>query len=237
MDIARILLACLAAIPGAWIALVLADRIPDAQSLVSPRPRFPFPRGLSLGDGSVYLVTALAYALAAARFEEIGYLIAYIGFFTVLIALSVMDIETLRLPDRLIFPSIGVTLVIIGAASAIDGSTEQIGGAVVTALGYFGVLFLTHLAYPAGMGFGDVKLAFLMGLYLGWPTSGGLDAMVVVVWAMLLGFGLGSITGIGVLVVKGRSAPYPFGPFLALGAALVILISPELLPEPGALIF
>jgi leader peptidase (prepilin peptidase)/N-methyltransferase len=87
------------------------------------------------------------------------------------------------------------------------------------------------------MGFGDVKLAFLLGLYLGWPTGGGIEAFVMVVWAMLIGFGLGSVIGIGVLAVKGRSTPYPFGPFLVVGAVTVILVAPQLVADRTTLLF
>jgi leader peptidase (prepilin peptidase)/N-methyltransferase len=150
---------------------------------------------------------------------------------------SVIDMETLRLPDRLVFPSVGISLVVIVGASLADRSSDQIGGAVIGAFVYFGILLLAHLVYPAGMGFGDVKLAFLLGLYLGWPTGGGMEAFVVVIWAMLVGFGLGSVIGIGVLAIKGRSTPYPFGPFLVAGAVIVMLVTPELVPNPDTLLF
>jgi leader peptidase (prepilin peptidase)/N-methyltransferase len=192
---------------------------------------------MPLTEGVTYLVTAAAFALGAARFDEVGYLAAYLALFTVLIALSVIDGETLRLPDRLVFPSVVASLVVIGIASLVDGSAEQLGGAAIGAFCYFGILLIAHLVYPAGMGFGDVKLAFLLGLYLGWPTGDGMQAFVAVVWAMLLGFGLGSVIGIGVLAVKGRSTPYPFGPFLVIGAGAVMLLLPELVAEPDKLLF
>jgi prepilin signal peptidase PulO-like enzyme (type II secretory pathway) len=74
-------------------------------------------------------------------------------------------------------------------------------------------------------------------MFLGWPVTGSLEVFVLVMWAMLLGFGLGSVIGIGVLVVRGRSTPYPFGPFLALGAAIVMLAAEGLLPSSADLRF
>lgn len=230
-------LAALAALPAAWLALVFADRIPDAHPLFRPFPSAPFPRGMSMADASLYPLTALLFVLGGLRFDEPGYLLAYLGLFTVLIALSIIDIATLRLPDRLVFPSIGVTLVVICGACIADRSTGQLQSALAGALLYFGVLFLAHVVYPAGMGFGDVKMAFLMGLFLGWPTTGGVDVVVVVMWAMLAGFGLGSILGIGILIFRGRSSPYPFGPFLALGAVIVMLVTPDLVPVSTSLRF
>jgi leader peptidase (prepilin peptidase)/N-methyltransferase len=237
MDALRVTLAVVAALPAGWLALVFADRVPGARPLFRPWPHIPFPRGLSLGEGSVYPLTGLAFLLAAWRFEEVGYLIAYLALFTSLIALSVIDMQTLRLPDRLVFPSVLVGAVAVAISAVVEGSITPVIGALTGAVIYFGVLLLAHLLHPAGMGFGDVKLAFLMGMALGWPTEGGLDAFVLVVWAMLVGFGLGSVIGIAILVVRGRSAAYPFGPFLAVGAAAVMLLAPDLLPDGGTLAF
>src|SRR5829696_5782032 len=119
-DDVRVLLSALAAIPAGWVSLVLADRIPDAQPLLRPFPRFPFPRGVALGDGFVYLLVAALFVLGALRFDEGAYLVAYLAVFTVLVALSVIDIQTLRLPDRLVLPSIGASLVLLVAVSVAD---------------------------------------------------------------------------------------------------------------------
>jgi leader peptidase (prepilin peptidase)/N-methyltransferase len=163
--------------------------------------------------------------------------VAYLALFTSLIALSVIDMQTLRLPDRLVFPSVLVGAAAVAISAVVDGSITPVVGALTGAFIYFGVLLVAHLLHPAGMGFGDVKLAFLMGMALGWPTEGGLDAFVLVVWAMLVGFGLGSVIGIGILVVRGRSAAYPFGPFLAVGSVAVMLLAPDLLPDGTGLAF
>jgi leader peptidase (prepilin peptidase)/N-methyltransferase len=78
------------------------------------------------------------------------------------------------------------------------------------------------------MGFGDVKLALSMGLWVGWMRTDGLAAFSVVLYAMLMGFALGTVAGLAVMAVRRRSAPYPFGPFLVLGALLAILLSDSL---------
>lgn len=237
MDELRVLAAVVLALPAGWLALVFADRVPGARPTFRPWPAVPFPRGLSLGDGFVYPVTAAAFVLAALRFDEPAFLAGYLALFTVLIGLSVIDIQTLRLPDRLVFPSILVGAAAVGVSAVADGSITPVVGALTGAALYFGFLLAAHLIHPAGMGFGDVKLAFLMGMALGWPTHGGLQVLALVMWAMLAGFGLGSVIGIGILVVRGRSAAYPFGPFLALGAGAVILAAPHLLPPGTALAF
>jgi leader peptidase (prepilin peptidase)/N-methyltransferase len=236
-DDLRVIVAALAAIPAAWVSLVLAERIPDAQPLLRPFPRIPFPRGLSLGDGFVYPFTASLFVLGALRFEDGWHLAAYLGLFTVLVALSVIDLQTLRLPDRLVFPSVAATLVMLVGVSIATGDFDQLATGVIGGFAYFAILFIAHVIYPPGMGFGDVKMAFLMGMFLGWMVTGTLEVFVLVMWAMLAGFGLGSVIGIGVLIVRGRSTPYPFGPFLALGAVVTMLVSEGLLPSSTDLRF
>jgi leader peptidase (prepilin peptidase)/N-methyltransferase len=232
-----LVLAAMASLPAAWLVLVFVDRIPDRRPLWRPWPAIPLPRGLSLADGSVYPITAAVFVLTALRFEEIYPLVCYAALATVLVALSAIDIETLRLPDRLVLPSIVAGLAAISASAAIDGELVQLTAALVGGAIYFAFLLAAHLVSPRGMGFGDVKLAFLMGMFLAWPTGGLFDAFVAVLWAMLIGFGGGSIIGIGILVVRGRSAPYPFGPFLIAGAVTVMLAAPTLLPDGDALLF
>ena len=76
-----------------------------------------------------------------------------------------------------------------------------------------------HLISPAGMGFGDVKLAAVMGLYLGWLAAGYATAFVLVLWALGIGALAASALGIALLAFQGknRRTPIPFGPYLAFG--------------------
>src|SRR5262249_33476116 len=86
----------------------------------------------------------------------------------------------------------------------------------------FAFFFLAALAYPAGMGMGDVKLAGVLGLYL------GRDVAVAIAAALLLALAV----GIGIMIRKGvaagRKTALPFGPFLAVGAVIAILVGPAL---------
>jgi leader peptidase (prepilin peptidase)/N-methyltransferase len=106
---------------------------------------------------------------------------------------------------------------------------EHDGGALVRALigavVASGGLLVLALLYPRGMGMGDVKLALLLGLYLGWLSLGH------VLLGLFLGFLLGSVVGIGLLVtgVRGRKDHLPFAPFLAAGAVLAVLVGQPLL--------
>jgi leader peptidase (prepilin peptidase)/N-methyltransferase len=93
---------------------------------------------------------------------------------------------------------------------------------------YFVGLLITHLISPNGLGFGDVKLALLLGLFLGWAAGGYLDAVGLVVLGLLFASLLGSLVGIVLLVRRGRGAHYPFGPWLAAGTVAALLAAPAL---------
>ena len=116
--------------------------------------------------------------------------------------------------------------------SIVEDATETIPAALIGAAAYFFFLFVTHMVYPAGMGFGDVKLAAVMGLYLGWlgwtdllPVAGPLR---LVFYALMLGCVLGVVFGLGVQVATKRRGAFPFGPALALGCYVVVLFASDL---------
>ena len=86
-----------------------------------------------------------------------------------LVAVSVIDLQLLRIPDRVTFPTLAVAVPLVALVSLrYDDRRRRSLGALVGAVAYFVLLLLPHLVYPRGMGFGDVKLALVMGLYLGW---------------------------------------------------------------------
>jgi leader peptidase (prepilin peptidase) / N-methyltransferase len=96
---------------------------------------------------------------------------------------------------------------------------------------YFGILLVVHLISPAGMGFGDVKLAALLGVGLGWLAAGYVTAFVLVVWALGIGAVAASVVGISLMAIQGlkRRTPIPFGPYLAFGGLFVVLLSRHLI--------
>lgn len=143
----------------------------------------------------------------------------------VLVVLSVIDLRTHRLPDRIVLPSIALATAWSLVLALVDGSASWVLIPLVAAGTFFGVLLVVHLVSPAGMGFGDVKLAALLGLLLGWCASSAVAAAVLVLWALLLGFAAGTIAG-GVLLIRRRAnEPFAFGPFLVLGTLLAVLMS------------
>ena len=190
------------------------------------RPRFE-PRTVVLA-----VLTFVSYVLAAIRFADSPWLelFAYLALFAVLVLLSTIDAIEYRLPDVIVLPSIAAGAVIVVTVSVIDGITDRIGPALIGAVVAFGVLLVAHLVSPRGMGFGDVKLAALLGLAVGWQATSVVGSLVLVLWLLLFGFGIGSVAGVVLWIVRRGNRPFPFGPFLALGTVLTVLLSRSLLP-------
>ena len=175
-----------------------------------------------------------------------------------LIALCAVDLARYRLPDRLVFPSLGVALVLIGVLSIANGEGDHVQRAVITALAYSFMLLIPNIISPVGLAFGDVKLALLLGLFLGWSADSALDAARLVIWAFLIGMVFGVLSG--VLVGIGRRAfgptflpdpdfpppedgsvepllktAVPFGPALALSTLGLVVFSQTVLAGGGIL--
>jgi leader peptidase (prepilin peptidase)/N-methyltransferase len=165
----------------------------------------------------VELTTALLVAACFARFGLSGR--GFVSAFLVasLVVLSAIDIERRILPDRIVLPA---TVVVLVAQCALfpDHAVEW----VLAALAASGFLFAAVIAYPRGMGMGDVKLALLLGAALGKTVS---VAMAVALLAALL-------VAIVMLARNGaaaRKSAIPFGPFLALGSVVALFFGHQLL--------
>jgi leader peptidase (prepilin peptidase)/N-methyltransferase len=131
-------------------------------------------------------------------------------FVTILVVLSVIDLEERRLPNRIVLPALALVMAANVALS--PGRTLEWTAAAAGAAAFF---FVPLLVYPAGMGMGDVKLALLLGAMLGKAV---LTALFVATLAA-------AAVAIVLLVVHGPSArkrAIPFGPFLALGAVVAL---------------
>jgi leader peptidase (prepilin peptidase) / N-methyltransferase len=134
-----------------------------------------------------------------------------------LIALAGIDLDHKLLPNKIVYPLAAWGILAVLIADRDDFVEHLVGGA-----GAFLFLFIAVLAYPRGMGMGDVKLAGAMGIYLG----------ASVIPALLTAFLTGSVVGIAILAREGaeaRKKALPFGVFLALGAIVGVLAGPELI--------
>lgn len=167
---------------------------------------------------------ALLFAAVAARIgwhvDLAAHLVAVAG----LLALAVIDLDTKRLPDKVLGPTTAATALLLGLAALVDDRWGDLGRSALGALLGFGILLLIHLAKPAGMGFGDVKLAFLCGLLLGWH---GLADVAIGLYG---GFVLGAVVGVALIAAKRASfgRAIPFGPFLAAGTVGMVLFGEPL---------
>ncbi len=231
MDPLAPVVAGLLALPLGWVACFLVERVPDYEHHVLRRPfgltATPARRVVGLTGVLVVLFVALGL-----RFERPADLAVYLGFGFVMVVLATIDLDTLRLPDRLVLPYLAISVALVVAVSTALAEPERITAAFTGGAVYFGFLFVVHLAFgPRALGFGDVKLAAVMGLYVGWVVETPVRALALVLWAMFLGFVVGALIGIVLYVVKRGSRHYPFGPFLVLGSLAAILLSLGLLSQ------
>jgi leader peptidase (prepilin peptidase)/N-methyltransferase len=207
------------------IVLVVVERVPDRASIVAR----PFPEvgtGLrTLAGWGIVVGTGLLFAAMALRFGDDWALPAFLLLAAALVALSVIDLRSFLLPNRIIYPVAIVSIVWFAVAAVAESDVDPFLRALACAAGALLVFVLLHLISPRAMGFGDVRLAFLLGLDLGWLGTGE------VVLGLLLGFFYGAVIGLVLLATRMRSRKdhVPFGPFLAAGAITAILVGDAIL--------
>lgn len=167
--------------------------------------------------------TALLFVGVVARLGVGWPVPAYLYLAAVGLALALIDIDVHRLPNALVLPSYPVLLGLLALASANPGGGADwgaLGRAALAGGGLFAFYGLLVVVYPRGMGLGDVKLAGVLGLALGWL---GWGSLVVGAFAAFLIGGVFSV----VLLASGRAnrkTAIPFGPWMALGAFIGIAV-------------
>jgi len=228
---------------GSFLNVVI-HRVPRDESIVRPRSRCPqcgmelqardnvpvvswlVLRGRCRGCGTrisvryplVELGTALLFGAVAAWCGLAWQLPAYLYLAAIGVALSAIDLDVRRLPDKIVLPSYAVALGLLLLPAVIEGEWNAYLRAALTGLALFAFYFLLAVIYPAGMGFGDVKLAGVLGIYLGFYSWG------LAIIATFLAFLIGSLVGLVVMVRsrQGRKTKVPFGPFMMLGTFLAL---------------
>jgi len=222
-----------ARVPAGVSVVRPASRCPHCETPIRPRDNVPLfgwllLRGrarccdarISVRYPLVEAGTAIAFGAVAwwalQRMATTWALPAFVYLAALTIALALIDLDTLRLPFVLVAPAYPVSAALLGLASwaTHDGASAVrmlVGGAVLWSL-----YRLLHLVYPAGMGYGDVRLSGVLGLYLGWLG-----------WAPLavgtfLGFLVGGLAGAVLLALRrtGLRSAIPYGPYLLCGAWL-----------------
>jgi leader peptidase (prepilin peptidase)/N-methyltransferase len=191
--------------------------------------RFPWPPGGGprdvLGRGVVAvrvpfleLATAALFALAALRFGPSAELPPFLVLAATGVLLTVVDLRHRLLPNRVVAPALAAGGVLLALAAAVDEVWPDLLRAAVGAVGLFAVFLVLALIAPGSLGMGDVKLAALLGLYLGWL---GWEVLVL---GAAAGFVVQALVALGLLVTRrvGLRGELPFGPAMLAGAALAI---------------
>lgn len=172
----------------------------------------------------VELLTGGLFAGAAARLgtAAASALPAILAAFATLVALSAIDLERLVLPRRVVYPGATLVAALLVEAAATGHAWGRLGEAAACAAAWFALFFLINLAAPRALGFGDVRLAPLLGATLGW--FGWRYALVGFFGANVVG----AVVGIALIASgrMGRRQPVPYGVFLAIGVVGTILTGP-----------
>lgn len=222
---------------------VVTYRVPRGESIVKPRSRctgcgqeigaldnvpvlsWLFLRGRCRNCGerisarypAVELLTALVFtATVLVRGVNLDLLLE-LPFAAMLIAVAGIDLEHRIVPNKILLP-----MAVWGVGASAVVRPEMLPELLIAGAAAFLALLLIALAYPGGMGMGDVKLAGVMGLYLG----------LAVAPALLVAFFAGSAVGLAIVAKHGSAARkrgVPFAPFMALGGLVGLLAGPELI--------
>jgi leader peptidase (prepilin peptidase)/N-methyltransferase len=185
-----------------------ADKIPYAE--LGARPGLPWKLALAAAAAGAAIGWRLDY-------QPIAWSWVYLA--AVGVVLGYIDSQTRLLPTRLILPSYAIVAALVVAAFAADDfAKDDLLRAALGLIVMGGFYRLMYAIYPAGMGFGDVRLSGVLGIALGYIGWGAL------LTGMYAGFLLGGVGG-GVLAVFRRAERrrYPFGPFMLLGALVGLL--------------
>jgi leader peptidase (prepilin peptidase) / N-methyltransferase len=225
---------------------VVAHRVPRRESIVGPRSRCPacgaqiaaydnvpvfswlILRGRARCCGAAIspryplaelVLGALYAAVVLVLWDDAGEIALGLVFVTMLVAITLTDLEQRVIPNRILIVAAALGVAIVAVTDPASLPEHAIAAAAAG-----GLLFLTALAYPRGMGLGDVKLAAVMGLFLGRDVA---PALLVALLA-------GSIVGLAMIARHGAAArkrAIPFGPFLALGGVVGLLAGDELVDQ------
>jgi leader peptidase (prepilin peptidase)/N-methyltransferase len=220
-------------VPRRESVVVPASHCPECDASLAPYENVPVVSWLALRARcrhcgthisarypAVELLTALLFAALGVRFHDSWVLPAYLVFAAGLIALSLIDLDHYLLPNRVLYPVGFIAIPLLFLGSLLDDDLGAFGRALLGGLVAFAVFYVIHVISPRGMGFGDVRLSFLLGTFLGYLGWGHVAA------GLFFGFLYGAIVGVTLMALgrRERRQHIPFGPFLAAGTMTIVLV-------------
>jgi leader peptidase (prepilin peptidase)/N-methyltransferase len=167
------------------------------------------------------IANATLYVLMAIRFDDTRAAIpAYCVLMSVLVAQTWIDLKIQRLPREITYTGMILGAVTLTVAAIVIDEPERIWMMALGAVIALAAMWLIYTLSKGGMGDGDVRLAPLLGMYLGWLNPG------IVLPGLFFGFVAGAVVGVTMMVFDraGRRTAVPFGPFLALGTIVAIFV-------------
>ena len=171
------------------------------------------------------IATGLLFAVVTWTLGLTWTLPAFLVFVVASAALTLTDLAAKRLPNRIVFPADVIGAALLVAGSVLDGEPGRLIDAGIGAIAYSGLLLIIHLVVPRGLGFGDVKLAVLLGMFLGYLGIGH------VALGFFLVYLFGGAISVVLVVTKIRSMKdaIPFGPYMMAAALVTILYGESIL--------
>lgn len=196
-----------------WLAL--RGRCADCSGPISVRyPLVEAATGVSFALVAWASLASPAGAGGGWTAEAVLVTIAYLYFAAISVALTMIDLDTRRLPNDIVLPSYVVAAILLAVSAMLEPNWSGLLRAAIGGALLYSFYFLIRLIRPAGMGGGDVKLAGLIGIYLGWL---GWGTFAVGAFAAFL---LGGVFGLLLIIFRraGRRTAIPFGPWMLVGA-------------------
>jgi leader peptidase (prepilin peptidase) / N-methyltransferase len=165
------------------------------------------------------LVTGALFGAVADHFGADVVVAPFCVFTAMLVAISVTDLTHRLVPRWIVYPSLALIVPLLVVTSAVDHRWHALSGSVIAGAVAFALFFVVWWFVPRGMGFGDVRLAGVIGFVVGYLSI--LHAYV----AFVVGFLVGTVFGLAVLVGtrSGRRTAVPFAPSLSAGAVVAVL--------------
>ena len=203
-----------------WLVPLCAAGGAVLGALAAPLAERYFERQVRWARAGVAVTMAVTFAALAWRFAGRAELPAYLYLAAAGSLLAFVDVAVKRLPDLFTLPSYLIGPALLSVALLTGGRPVRLGHALIGLAVLWALYAVQHLAAPGAIGWGDVKLSGVLGLYLGWLGAPA--------WWMgvLAGFVLGGLYAAGLLVTRrgSRKTEIPFGPFMLAGALAGILL-------------